>query len=161
MHKSFVAGVLLTTLFASGCSTPMPNGDWIDFATLEPGKRPNRAFACTDDICLPGRATRPAIEVAAPAGDAAAAVQRMEPKAERRDLPSGDIRLRYVATTAVLKFKDDVDILVRPRSDERSTVAVFSRSRIGYSDFGTNRRRIDSLEERLKAELDKSQSPGG
>tara|TARA_X000000950_G_scaffold108205_1_gene136439 strand:+ start:150531 stop:150938 length:408 start_codon:yes stop_codon:yes gene_type:complete len=52
------------------------------------------------------------------------------------------LRASFVARTAVLGFKDDVDIEVVPFGENTSGVIVFSRSRIGYSDLGTNRKRV-------------------
>ncbi len=60
--------------------------------------------------------------------------------------PAG-LRLRFVAVTPLFRFRDDVDIAVLPVSGapERATLAAYSRSRVGYSDVGTNRRRLDRL----------------
>ncbi len=46
-----------------------------------------------------------------------------------------------VFTTPWLKFKDDLILIIRP--DGR--VDVRSSSRIGYYDFGANRRRVELL----------------
>ncbi len=59
-------------------------------------------------------------------------------------------RLTFVARTSFLRFKDDVDIAVLPvagiKEDEIGAhIAIYSRSRIGYSDLGANRRRCLSL----------------
>ena len=43
--------------------------------------------------------------------------------------------------TPLLGFADDVTIQVVPLGDNRSTLALYSRSRVGYADFGVNRRR--------------------
>lgn len=46
-----------------------------------------------------------------------------------------------VATTRLLRFKDDVTITVA-RAGDATAVDVRSRSRVGKGDFGTNARRI-------------------
>ena len=46
------------------------------------------------------------------------------------------------ARTRWLRFTDDLEFHLRP---ERSEIAVRSASRIGYSDMGANRRRIEAL----------------
>lgn len=53
-----------------------------------------------------------------------------------------------VATTRVLGFRDDVEFLVRPGDD---WIRVRSASRVGQSDLGTNRTRVESLRADLAA----------
>jgi len=67
------------------------------------------------------------------------------------DLPSR--RLRYVARTPVLRFKDDVDAAVIETGDASSALAIYSRSRIGYSDLGANRKRIEGLLKAVQANI--------
>jgi len=54
--------------------------------------------------------------------------------------PAGS-EMQAVATTPVLRFKDDVTIRVR-RTGGRTVVSVRSRSRFGKLDFGQNARNI-------------------
>lgn len=68
--------------------------------------------------------------------------------------------LRYEFRTAVCRFVDDVEF----RLDQATRqVHVRSASRVGYSDLGTNRRRIEGLRESLRralAEPSQPPSPG-
>ena len=50
------------------------------------------------------------------------------------------------ARTRLLRFVDDVEFHLRP--DEKE-IAVRSASRLGYSDLGANRRRIEALRSAL------------
>jgi uncharacterized protein (DUF1499 family) len=144
---------LIAILIVSGCATPSPPaGPWLDFATLQPGPAANRALACTPQLCR-AAALRPAIALDASVGEVAAALARLEPRAEFLSEPAGDVRARYVAVTPVLRFRDDVDILIHAVSEGRVAVAVYSRSRIGLSDFGANNARISALERRLRTQL--------
>ncbi|MFC3303191.1 DUF1499 domain-containing protein [Parvularcula lutaonensis] len=59
-------------------------------------------------------------------------------------------RIAYVAKVVI--FKDDVDIAVLPHP-EGSTLAIYSRSRVGYSDLGVNKKRVERLLADLKAAL--------
>ncbi len=50
--------------------------------------------------------------------------------------------LRLEARTRWLRFVDDVEFVLRPDSRE---IAMRSASRLGYSDLGANRRRLEDL----------------
>ena len=51
-------------------------------------------------------------------------------------------------TSRVFRFVDDVEMELRPTA---GIIAVRSASRVGYSDFGVNRKRIEDLRRRLQA----------
>ena len=59
---------------------------------------------------------------------------------------SNERYIRAVATTRILRFKDDVEFLL---DRETGTIQVRSASRIGYSDLGKNRKRMDAIRERM------------
>ena len=48
----------------------------------------------------------------------------------------------YVVHTAVLGFPDIVTVEFVALGSDRSSIALYSRSRYGRSDFGKNRRRV-------------------
>jgi uncharacterized protein (DUF1499 family) len=54
------------------------------------------------------------------------------------------------ATSRVFRFVDDVEFLMRP---DGQLVDVRSASRVGYSDFGVNRRRIERIRQELMADV--------
>ncbi|MEL7548126.1 MAG: DUF1499 domain-containing protein [Pseudomonadota bacterium] len=64
--------------------------------------------------------------------------------------------MHIVATSALLRFKDDVHIYVvsaeagAAESAAASQLAIYSRSRVGYSDLGANKKRVRQLLDRLK-----------
>ncbi|KOO14707.1 hypothetical protein AKJ18_12375 [Vibrio xuii] len=53
--------------------------------------------------------------------------------------------LRIECTSKIMRFVDDLELKV-----DGDTLAVRSESRVGYSDFGVNRKRADQLREQLK-----------
>jgi len=67
------------------------------------------------------------------------------------------LRLKFVARTALMRFKDDIDIMIiAPDAQANSgesgtTLAIYSRSRVGYSDLGANKKRVDQIIAKLTA----------
>lgn len=59
--------------------------------------------------------------------------------------------LHVVVTTAVFGFKDDLRVQFIAVSPQQSTLALYSASRAGYWDLGTNRRRVEDWLARLAA----------
>ncbi len=57
-----------------------------------------------------------------------------------------DLYLQAEATTRIWRFVDDVAFLYDPG---QSLIHVRSASRVGYSDLGANRRRIEAIRARL------------
>lgn len=60
--------------------------------------------------------------------------------------------IEAVATTPLMRFKDDVTITVS-RDGEQTKVVVRSHSRIGKGDLGTNAKRIRGFQQKLAARL--------
>jgi uncharacterized protein (DUF1499 family) len=62
--------------------------------------------------------------------------------------------MHVVATTLVFRFKDDIYVRFIPLAHHQSTLAVYSASRTGYWDTGTNRRRLEDWIERTRKALE-------
>ncbi|GLT18497.1 hypothetical protein GCM10007938_22760 [Vibrio zhanjiangensis] len=58
-----------------------------------------------------------------------------------------DHYLRIECTSKIMRFVDDLELRI-----EGNSLIVRSESRLGYSDFGVNRKRADQLRELLKAD---------
>ncbi len=50
--------------------------------------------------------------------------------------------LHFTAKTKFIRFTDDVEFLI---DEPNKTVHIRSASRIGYKDFGTNRKRVEFI----------------
>ena len=61
---------------------------------------------------------------------------------DRIRLADTDLWIEVTDRTPLFGFVDRVSIAIRPLTDGRSTVAVYSRSEVGYWDLGTNRSRV-------------------
>ena len=56
------------------------------------------------------------------------------------------LHLTLVQRTALLRFPDYIDVAIQPApggNGDGSTIAIYSRSRFGYSDLGVNRKRVE------------------
>jgi uncharacterized protein (DUF1499 family) len=56
---------------------------------------------------------------------------------------------RFVVRTTLLRFPDTVDVAIFPTDAGHATLAVYSRSQLGFFDLGTNRERLRQLFEAL------------
>ncbi len=63
-------------------------------------------------------------------------------------------RLEVVQRTPLLRFADDVTIEVVP-ADGGAALAIYSRSRVGYSDLGTNAKRVLGWLAKIRAAVDR------
>jgi uncharacterized protein (DUF1499 family) len=127
----------------------------VDFQTLERSGKPNDALA------VPADWTRPDAELRAPSFDVPsdrlrAAVERValsEPRTEltRRDEAAG--QLEFVQRSKIFRFPDTITVAIYASGSDGSTLALYSRARVGYSDMGVNRARLQRWLDRLRAEL--------
>lgn len=80
------------------------------------------------------------------AGDAADAWRRARiallSLPRTRVLDEAPAYLHAESTTAVMRYRDDLELWLRP---ERGEIAVRSASRLGHGDMGANRARVEAL----------------
>lgn len=55
--------------------------------------------------------------------------------------------LHYVETSKVFKFKDDIEFYF---DDSKQVIHFRSKSRVGYSDFGVNKKRMQKITDAYK-----------
>jgi uncharacterized protein (DUF1499 family) len=58
--------------------------------------------------------------------------------------------IRAEFTSMVFRFVDDVEFYLSSTKAEQTIIHVRSASRVGYSDFGVNRKRIERIRSKLK-----------
>lgn len=122
---------------------------FIKFESLERPKRPNTALAAPPGICSNATPDMDVPVFGERPDDLFARIEAYV-AAQRgwhlRDSDAESRQLSCVAITPLLKFKDDVDVQVLElESGEGATLAIYSRSRVGYSDMGANAKRIRKM----------------
>lgn len=116
----------------------------VAFETLRRRSSPNDALVCAPDLC-PAKADIVPPEYQGPPEALRRAMR--EALASERGLAlvhvdDAALTDRYVQRTELLGFPDTIVIRFVARPRDRSTVLIYSRSKLGWSDLGTNRARV-------------------
>lgn len=103
---------------------------------------------CSDATDRPHRIAPLTLTV--PADQAWRAVERLLSSQPRTTLvASSQGYLKAECRTRWLRFVDDLELELRPQARQ---IAVRSASRVGHSDLGVNRRRVEALRRQLAAQ---------
>jgi uncharacterized protein (DUF1499 family) len=127
----------------------------VDFAALSRRASRNDALACPPGCCP---SAKPDWEAKAYDMSPAELLERVtkaalaEPNTGRLSGADRDRTGRFVQHSRVMRFPDTIDVEVFPMGENKSTLAIYSRSLLGRRDFGVNRARVA----RWLAALDKS-----
>jgi hypothetical protein len=120
----------------------------VDFETFRRSSRPNTALACPPDFCRnatadfdPGVFPFGEEELRRRFTDAALREPSVVP-VYRHAAPGLPTQDRYIQRSERMSFPDTIDVRYIPLTETTSTLAVYSRSQIGYRDFGVNLARI-------------------
>lgn len=119
----------------------------MDFQTLRLTAKPNQYLVAPEGLCATAKPHLAAPEFAvSPA--ALRAMFRDVALAQPRVVQTGgdDATLTdtYVQRSALLGFPDTITAQFLAAGPGRSSLAIYSRSRYGYSDLGVNKARIDA-----------------
>lgn len=127
----------------------------VRFETLRRSTRPNDALACPRELCeITPDVVAPvfAVDVARLRAAFTVAVAG-EARIQRVAGADDDLAQRFVQRSDLMRYPDTVDVRFIELGDNRSTLAIYSRSQIGYRDMGVNRARVDRLIAALVARL--------
>lgn len=115
------------------------------FETAVRRESPNDALACPAGLCAGAKVDLVAPVFAVPAERLRAIVAEVATAEPGTALIPTDAEShdRYLVRTRILRFPDLVDVRIIPRGENESTLALYSRSRIGHWDFGVNRARLE------------------
>jgi uncharacterized protein (DUF1499 family) len=126
-----------------------------DPASVVRRSSPNDALACPPAAC------RGAVDLVAPIfavepdvlRAAALAALMAEPGAERVYAGTWSDEDRIVLRSRLMRYPDTVNLRVISLGEGQSSLLLYSRSQIGWSDMGVNRARLARVIERLTAGL--------
>ncbi len=118
----------------------------VDWATLRRSPTPNDALICPPAMCPNATADAEAEVYPITPAELLARIKSValsEPStSELKCDPDCDRTLRILQLTRLMRYPDTVDIEVSA-APGGATLAIYSRSLVGGSDFGVNRKRID------------------
>jgi len=123
----------------------------ISFETLKRRSTPNDALACPTDLCSAKSDIIPPL-FSVSAGDLQLAFSNViasEERVTKVESTDRDRTERYIQRSRLMGFPDTIVVRFFERPGGRSTLALYSRSQLGKSDFGVNRARIARWLEKL------------
>jgi len=126
----------------------------MDFKTFKLTRKPNQYLVAPEGLCANATAHRVAPEFAMDAQaleDAFADIALAEPRVTRKSSDEG--QRDFVQRSALMRFPDTITFEAIDLGDGKSTCAIYSRSSVGHSDLGVNKKRIDAWLQKLGAAL--------
>lgn len=145
-HRSPIALIAIAALFSSL---------WVPSADAGPSSETIANFQLApcpaSPNCVSSQALDPARRVLTLAIDGNLAAQHQRLLAMLKTLPRTEIKeqsrhyIWVTVTTRIMRYVDDVEFLLV----EGRPIEVRSASRVGYSDLGTNRRRVEKIRRAL------------
>lgn len=121
----------------------------VDFAGLERKASPNQYLVAPEGLTPRAKPDAESPVFALPPEglrDAFLAVVAEAPRTRLLNRSADGLHLTLVQRSALLRFPDYIDVSIQPAPGEGgdgSTIAIYSRSRFGYSDLGVNRKRVE------------------
>ncbi len=77
-------------------------------------------------------------------------LQLLLPDLGLKEVKTTDNYLHFTETSRIFKFVDDVEFLLKR---DTGVIEIRSRSRVGYSDMGVNRKRLEKIKKNLQPKL--------
>lgn len=117
----------------------------VDFAALKIQQTPNRFLMLPQGLKSRSRADAKSPLIAKSASDASRIwfqVLSEEPEVYLMRYDLINLQFDFIQRTGIFHFIDDITVQFFDRNHSSSTLAVYSRSRVGIYDFGMNRRRV-------------------
>ena len=154
-RRTVVYGFLAALIFVGGAmfirfrEPPLPV---IDFATLKLTDRPNQYLVCPAGMCG-GQAHRQSpvyVMTTAALRKRLLDMVRGEPRTEVKRQSDDGRQVNLVQRSRLIAYPDIITIRFITQDDGLSSLAIYSRSVYGRSDFGVNKARIEGWLKKLE-----------
>lgn len=149
-HQALALLIPLTLIILlSGCS---PMLETVDFNQLQLPDSPNWYLICPPMQCREANAEAPVFNLPVEALDdkwqrVISETKRVEPFYSNTE----DRHYAYVIRTKWLRFPDTVNVQLYSLGENASSIAIYSRSKYGYSDLGVNQARVEKFLAQLQS----------
>lgn len=145
MKQGLLFSMLVTVTIIAGCAGREPTLG-VDSGRLTPC--PNSPNCVSSQAAAGDKHFIPSIEYACSRQEARQRLLRIIRNTSRtRILAATDDYIRVEFTSRIFRFVDDVEFYF----PQEPVIHVRSASRLGYSDLGANRRRIEDIRERFSS----------
>lgn len=117
----------------------------VEFRQLKRRESPNEYLVCPANYCRNAKPDRISPEVPISAAKLRSRLDALlseEPRT-RVHVDNG-VHVVVEQRSAIFRFPDIIDVELIDVGTGKSTLAIYSRSKFGYYDFGANKRRIDA-----------------
>ncbi len=127
----------------------------ITFETLKRDSRPNQYLVCPPDLCTAETdAESPVYDVTSDVLKKAWLVLMGEqPRIVNAGISRDASQYDFIQRTKWIRFPDTITVKFIALPTGQSTLAIYSRSHYGHSDWGVNRKRIEDWLKRLNQRL--------
>lgn len=125
----------------------------VEFADLQKGSKPNQALICPPNLCDTETVDHDSPVYAVSADQLRAELLKSldeETDLEQVDDRSQPLKMRFIQRSKLMRYPDTIRVQVIPIDEDTSTLAIYSQSQIGESDFGVNLERADRWLSRLE-----------
>lgn len=128
----------------------------VNFKTLKKTPKPNQYLLCPADYCTETPDTiSSTYEISASKlfTELLLLIEEDDAKLNSLTTDGNELTLRFLSRAPILRFPDTTNIKVIAISETQSTFAIYAQAKIGQSDLGANRIRIDAMIEKLEARV--------
>ena len=127
----------------------------LDFDTIPRDRKPNSALA------LPKHSRRDDADLQSPVfpatveqlRDAVVSIAALEPRTHLLHLDREAMQAEFEQSSKIFRFPDTITVTFEAVDATRATLSIYSRARLGYYDFGVNRKRVQRWLDLLAAKL--------